>query len=169
MDPLVERAKRGDREAMAELVRRNYDAVYRFCARRVGLEPAKDMAQETFLTACRSLRRYEGRSSFEVWLFGIAHNLCRRSLRSSAPVNVEAAWRTEPDTEESWIDRRVLVEALRGLSAEHLEAVLLHEVEGLTYEEAAQVLGVPTGTVKSRLHHAFARLRSSLQAQGVNR
>ncbi len=169
MDPLVERAKRGDREATAELVRRSYDAVYRFCARRVGTESAKDVAQETFLTACRSLRRYAGRSSFEVWLFGIAHNLCRKAKRSPTPVSPTDAWRCEPTTEESWLDRRALVEALGSLSGEHLEVVLLHEVEGLTYEEAAQVLGVPAGTVKSRLHHAFAKLRASLQAQGVTR
>lgn len=60
------------------------------------------------------------------------------------------------------IDRQALRAAMQTLTAEHREVVLLHEVDGLTYEEAAKVLGIPVGTVKSRLHHAFLRLRATL-------
>ncbi|MEJ5170186.1 MAG: sigma-70 family RNA polymerase sigma factor [Fimbriimonadales bacterium] len=169
MDHLVERATTGDRQAMAELVRGHYGSVYRFCARRVGAEAAKDAAQETFLAAWRSIRRFQGDSSFQVWLLGIANNVCRRKQRSPAPPCPEGLWRVSSGPEESWIDRRALIDALHSLSPEHLEAVLLHEVEGLTYDEAAQVVGVPVGTMKSRLHHAFQRLRSLLQSQGVSR
>ncbi|MCX7798785.1 MAG: RNA polymerase sigma factor [Fimbriimonadales bacterium] len=171
MDSLVERASRGDREAMADLVRRHYDAVYRFCARRVGAEAAKDVVQETFLAAQAALHKFRGDSSFEVWLFGIAHNQCRRVLRRSVRARTcSSAWRDCPDGgEASWIDRHVLLEALRGLSSEHTEVVLLHEVEGLTYEEAARVLGIPAGTVKSRLHQAFQKLQRALRAKGVVR
>ena len=64
--------------------------------------------------------------------------------------------------EKTLIDREALRKALRGLSDEHRDVVLLHEVEGLTYEEASTVLGIPVGTVKSRLHHAFLALRRAL-------
>ena len=60
------------------------------------------------------------------------------------------------------VDREALRQALGKLSPEHREVVLLHEVEGLTYEDAAKVLDVPVGTVKSRLHHAFLNLRRML-------
>ena len=66
------------------------------------------------------------------------------------------------------IDRHALQNALRKLSDEHKEVVLLREIEGLTYEEAAVVLGVPAGTVKSRLHHAFCHLRRALDPLGEN-
>ncbi|HVL38824.1 MAG TPA: RNA polymerase sigma factor [Fimbriimonadaceae bacterium] len=156
-----------EQEAIEALVREHYAPVYRFCARRIGPTLAQDAAQETFLTAQRSLARFDGRSSVAAWLFGIAHNHCRniaRKGRHEAPT--EADWLCESAVDESMektlIDRQALRQALGKLSQEHREVVLLHEVEGLTYAEAASVLGVPEGTVKSRLHHAFLNLRTSL-------
>ena len=70
--------------------------------------------------------------------------------------------------ENSIINRHALRNALRSLSEEHREVVLLHEVDGLTYDEAAAVLGVPSGTVKSRLHHAFLALRKSMLSPEVS-
>lgn len=155
-----------DSDAIEDLVRTHYAAVYRFCARRLGPTLAQDAAQETFLTAQRGYRRFDGRSSVATWLFGIAHNHCRnlaRKARQELPT--ENDWlceHVETGTEKKLIDRHALRQALGALSAEHREVVLLHEVEGLTYGEAASVLGVPEGTVKSRLHHAFQNLRSAL-------
>jgi RNA polymerase sigma-70 factor, ECF subfamily len=151
---------------MREIARCHYDDVYRFCARRIGVDLAADAAQETFLTAQKVLRRFEGRSTLRTWLLGIALNECRRQSRMrrvhSLPGDFDMA--DGCDYERSWVDREALREALAKLSPEHREAVLLHEVEGLTYDEAAQVLGVPSGTVKSRLHHAFLNLRKVLRA-----
>lgn len=151
---------------IGEIATQHYTAVYRFCARRVGIEAAADAAQETFLTAQDALRRYRGESSLRTWLLGIANNQCRRVARNrklDAPcIELQDA----PDgllLEQSLVDRHTLQEALNRLSPEHREVVLLHEVEGLSYDEAAEVIGVPAGTVKSRLHHAFANLRRYLQ------
>ena len=167
MDDSLKRAKAGDGQALAEIVREHYALVYRFCARRIGPELAQDAAQETFLTAQKSIKRFDGRSSLSTWLLGIAHNHCRTLSRKAQR---ETLWpdgdemestRTE-NSEKGIIDRQALRQAIGGLSPEHREVVLLHELEGLTYEEAAIVVGVPVGTVKSRLHYAFMQLRKAL-------
>jgi RNA polymerase sigma-70 factor (ECF subfamily) len=180
MESDLDRARNGDREALGRLVDSHYDAVYRFCARRIGPEHAKDAAQETFLTAQKRLQSFQGDSSVGTWLFGIAHNHCRNIARKKkmeatqnwlavgseqlAEESSITANRQLPtaNSENNLIDRHSLREALNALSAEHREVVLLHEVEGLTYVEAAKVLGVPEGTVKSRLHHAFLNLRRAM-------
>ena len=154
---------------IGEIAKQHYDLVYRFCARRVGIDAAQDAAQETFLTAQRVLRKFRGDSTLRTWLLGIANNECRRLARTrrlEAPSIQLQDWNDEStagNPAEMIVDRHALSEALNKLSVEHREVVLLHEVEGLSYDEAAAVIGVPAGTVKSRLHHAFLNLRKSLQ------
>jgi RNA polymerase sigma-70 factor (ECF subfamily) len=159
------------RPEIREIARDHYDAVYRFCARRVGPDRAADVAQDTFLTAQRALAKFRGESSVRTWVFGIALNECRRTLRRQPPECSVLDYAIESKAveggEEAIVNREVLRKALEELSEEHREVVLLHEMEGLTYEEAASVLGVPVGTVKSRLHHAFLNLRRAVTpAQG---
>jgi len=167
MEGTVEQAKSGDRQALASLVSEHYARVYRFCARRVGPELAQDAAQETFLTMQKAIRRYESKSAFPTWLLGIAHNHCR---------NISRKRRMDPAPLDNWfehnepshnpsdpiVNREALRCALAELSPEHREVVLLHEIEGLRYLEIAEILGIPEGTVKSRLHHAFLNLRTNL-------
>jgi len=150
---------------MAELVNRHYDAVYRFCARRIGVEMAKDATQETFILAQRSLRKFQGRSAFETWLIGIALNQCRNLARKSKrEIAMADCWIDDLDSspEDPAVDREMLRKALSKLSEEHREVVLLHEIEGYTYEEIATLTAIPVGTVKSRLFHAFQDLRRLL-------
>jgi RNA polymerase sigma-70 factor (ECF subfamily) len=151
---------------MATIAREHYEAVYRFCARRVGMERAADVAQETFLTAQRALSKFRGESSLSTWLIGIAHNECRRASRQMRTepllLDVDPARPSSERSEETLVDREALRAALARLSEEHREVVVLHELEGLTYEEIAVIVGVPVGTVKSRLHHAFLNLRKVL-------
>ena len=136
---------------------------------RIGVESAQDAAQDTFLTAQRVLKNFRGDSALRTWLLGIANNECRRLARNRRLQPPMIELREEPTSliesafEESIVDRQALSEALNKLTPEHSEVVLLHEVEGLSYDEAAAVIGVPAGTVKSRLHHAFLNLRKSLQ------
>ncbi len=163
MDADLQLARKGDRDAIARLVDQNYDAVYRFLARRVGAELAQDLAQETFLSAQKTIATFEGRSTLATWLFGIAHNHVRNSVRKRKAEPVDWIMNEPTENPESTlINRETLRKALKTLSEEHREVVLLHEIDGLTYEEAATVLGVPVGTVKSRLHHAFLALRRAL-------
>jgi RNA polymerase sigma-70 factor (ECF subfamily) len=151
---------------MHQIARDHYDAVYRFCARRVGPDRAADVAQETFLTTQKSLPRFRGESSIRTWVFGIALNECRRSCRKrgieGASLEFAIDQAADGQSDGTIVDRELLRQALSNLSEDHREVVLLHEMEGLTYEEVAAVLEVPVGTVKSRLHHAFANLRRSM-------
>jgi RNA polymerase sigma-70 factor (ECF subfamily) len=149
-----------------EIAREHYDAVYRFCARRVGPDRAADVAQETFVTVQRVIVKFRGESSIRTWLFGVAQNECRRAIRrqglSCSGLDYALEISAAGDGEETIVNRELLRKALAELSDEHRDVVLLHEMEGLTYEESAEVLGIPVGTVKSRLHHAFLNLRRAL-------
>jgi RNA polymerase sigma-70 factor (ECF subfamily) len=151
---------------IAEIAKQHYTLVFRFCARRVGPDAAQDAAQETFITAQRVLKNFRGESTLRTWLLGIAHNECRRVSRNRRleppAIELQEA-KDDAPFEQMIVDRHALSEALNKLSQEHREVVLLHEVEGLSYDEAAAIIGVPAGTVKSRLHHAFLNLRKSLQ------
>lgn len=152
------------RDDICTIARDHYDAVFRFCARRVGPDAAEDAAQDTFVTAHRVLRKFRGASSLRTWLFGIALNECRRIARQRRiePSQVPLIETASVDDADRLVNRRALQDALAKLSPEHRDVVLLHEIEGLTYDEISTVLGVPSGTVKSRLHHAFQHLRRLL-------
>jgi RNA polymerase sigma-70 factor (ECF subfamily) len=165
MEERIHRAKRGDRTALGELVAEHYPRVYRFCARRLGDDLGQDAAQETFVTMQRTISRYEGRSCFETWLLGVAHNHCRNLARKRMrdPLALDDTFEApSADHSAQCADGEALRSALEKLSPEHREVVLLHEVEGLSYAEVAEVAGVPEGTVKSRLYHAFRNLREIL-------
>lgn len=150
---------------IGQIARDHYDAVFRFCARRVGADAAADVTQETFVTAQRALKAFRAGSSLKTWLLGIANNECRRHSRSRrrTPQAVDLLDVEVPNPESTWISTSSLQLALKRLKPEQLEAVLLVELDGLTYEEAAQIAGVPAGTMKSRLHYAFLNLRHSLK------
>lgn len=163
--PLVREATAYERTLDIErLAVEHYGLVFRFCARRVGVERAADAAQETFITAWKVRGRFRGTSAVTTWLLGIAHNECRRILRKSRIESALEDWLPDSSPgEHQLVNREALRVALGQLSADHREVVLLHEVEGLTHDEAAEVLGIPVGTVKSRLHHALSNLRRALQ------
>lgn len=169
MLPISKRSGRPTAAELESIVRQHYDDVWRFCARRLGPDMASDAAQETFVTAQKRLKDFEGRSELRTWLFGIALNHCRNLARKRKP-EIPVDWLMETPGEpihdgidQSIVDRESLRCALANLSTEHREVVLLHEIDGLTYQEAADLLGIPVGTVKSRLHHAFLNLRTALR------
>lgn len=179
---LVEAARRGDLESFNALVRLYEGRVYNLCYRMLGdAESAADAAQDTFLSAYRNLRSFRG-GSYRSWLLRIATNTCYDALRSRKrrpSVSLEAASDSEddssplqvPDAGESPDDfalRRELAGAIQhGLASlpEDQRAVLiLSDIEGLSYEEIAQVTGANLGTVKSRLSRGRGRLRELLRA-----
>lgn len=162
MEGRIDLAKRGDRAALEELVREHYARVYRFCARRIGDDWAADATQETFVTMQRTLKNFKRASTLDTWLLGIAHNHCRNLARKKGKeFQATETWLSQLADRQSHsvIDREALKAAMAQLSDEHREVVLLHEVEELRYADIAEILGVPEGTVKSRLHHAFLNLR----------
>lgn len=179
---LVEAGQRGDVEAFNQLVRTYEGRVYNLCYRMLGdADAAADVTQDTFISAYRNLNRFRG-GLFRSWLFRIATNACydalrarkRRpsvSLNATSDVEDDAPAFDIADSAESPDDfalRRELSAAIqRGieqLPEDQRIVVILSDVQGLAYEEIAEVTNTNLGTVKSRLSRARARLRDILRA-----
>jgi RNA polymerase sigma-70 factor (ECF subfamily) len=139
-------------------------------------DDALELGQETFIRAFQNLPSFEGRSSFSTWLYRIASNLAIDWRRRESRYNVahgeeaETELRKIPSSEgDSFraVARGELSgkvrEALKQLTPEHRQVILLREMEGLSYEEISEILNCPKGTVMSRLHYARTHLRSLLK------
>jgi RNA polymerase sigma-70 factor (ECF subfamily) len=147
------------------------DRIYRFSLRLTGgrAADAEDLAQEVFVAAYQGLDRFEGRAAVLTWLYRIAVFRWRRmrDRRGPEPLSLDAGNAPEPastrdDPARAGLARLSLEAALATLPDALREAFLLVKAEGLKYREAADVLGVPQGTVQSRVHDATARLRAVL-------
>jgi RNA polymerase sigma factor (sigma-70 family) len=161
---LVRRARGGDRDAFASLVRRHRPLLLRSCARMVGDDGASDAAQDAVLTAMLSLDRLRQPASFGAWLVGIGLNACRAMLRPRRDVVARDEPADEPhDIVESREVAALVRAAIAQLPKGQREAVTLYYLAGLTQAEAAAHLGIPPGAVKTRLHKARASLRVRLQ------
>ena len=174
-EELVRRCQRGDELAIGALIRRYQNYVFRLCFLVMRSEQdAEDMAQETFIRAFRALPRFEVRegASFEAWLYRIAVNACRSRMRrkwyqvlpwpSPAP-DVVAEPEAQPDRLVIKDERRnEILEAIDSLGEKHRLVVILRYYAGLSNEEIAQTLSIPSGTVRSRLHTARQRLKAAL-------
>ena len=174
-EELVRRCQRGDELAIGALIRRYQNYVFRLCFLVMRSEQdAEDMAQETFIRAFRALPRFEVRegASFEAWLYRIAVNACRSRMRrkwyqvlpwpSPAP-DVVAEPEAQPDRQVIKDERRnEVLEAIDSLGEKHRLVVILRYYAGLSNEEIAQTLSIPSGTVRSRLHTARQRLKTVL-------
>ena len=171
---LVGRAQDGDRAAFEELVRRHADHLYavvlRFVADR---DAAEEVTQEAFLRAWRSIGRFEGRSRFFTWLYRIGINEAKRRAARQPPATVVSLddepipeapdWSQEPETRLRHNDlRRLLENAVRALPIEYRTPLILRDVEGLTTQEAAEVMDLGEAAFKSRLHRARLAVRRAL-------
>ena len=172
---LIRRIQAGDRQAFEALLDRYEARVYRLALSHTGsVADAEDVTQEVFLGIYRNIAQFRGRSALSTWVYRVAVNHCLefRRKRRAPSVSLEesgdlasARWQDDPVESAVKSDvRQEVATALAGLSDAHREVVELHELHGLTYGECAEVLGVPVGTVKSRLSNAFARLRGVLRS-----
>lgn len=173
---IVTRAQRGDRNAFRQLVESHEQQVFTSIVRLTGdREIARDLVQETFMRAFRSIQQFSGRARFSTWLLSIATNVTKSFWASRAfsehtrsvafnPAEHEAS-AIDSLHETLELERRLasLRKALRRLSPQHQEVVVLCWLEQRSYEEAAEVLGIPYGTVCSRLHAALKALRSIIE------
>jgi RNA polymerase sigma-70 factor (ECF subfamily) len=170
---LVERAREGDELAFTELVDLDGDRCYAIAYRILrDVERAQDAVQQAFLLAWRELPRLRDPERFEVWLHRLLVNACYEEFRlyrrwssnvTVMPVDVPSG----RDETVSVQDRDALERAFRRLSAEHRAVVVLHHHAGIPLASIAQVVGVPVGTVKSRLHNATRTLRDALADERV--
>lgn len=146
--------------------------LHRLARRYAACEPdAEDLTQEIFVALYQSMAGYRGESSLATWSYRVALNHCLKHTAKTKPTTVPYDdAREEPAPESNGpayqAGRRELsgqIEtALDSLSPSHRDAVILHELHEMTYAECAAMLGVPVGTVKSRLSTAFRRLRATL-------
>jgi RNA polymerase sigma-70 factor (ECF subfamily) len=163
---IIAGCRAGERSAQRRLYERYQRTVYRLAARMVGVAEAADVAQEVFLRVFSRIGGFRGQAAFSTWLYRISVNECLRHLsRRARPVEplteepVCAAVGPEQRLEQS----DLLERALGALDAPLRATFLLREVEGLSYQEMADVLGVPPGTVASQLKRARATLQSFLR------
>ena len=175
---LIEACLAGRREAFGQLVERYQHRLFHSLVHLLGsTEDAQDAAQDALILAFEKLGTFRGESQFYSWLFRIAYNSAVSSKRKTGPMSVSLEARRDasglepadlnPSTEPSFgldvSDRQRLVQqALGELSEEFREAIVLKEIEQMSYEEIAEVVGIPLGTVRSRIHRARMELRQKL-------
>ncbi len=179
---LLERLQRGEQRAFRELVQAHQQRVFRFCYRMLGnKDEAAEIAQEVFLAAFRFIANFRGESSLLTWLFRIASNMCKNRIRynyrrhqSQHAGFDELVERSDfrpvgerPHNPESLVSGRQLEvavqDAINRLPEEFRETLVLRDVELLSYEEIQQLLGIPEGTIKSRLHRARSMVARMLR------
>jgi RNA polymerase sigma-70 factor, ECF subfamily len=164
---LAHRAGGGDRAALAELVRATQPEVWRVCARLGDRASADDLTQEVYARAIPALAGFRGDSSARTWLLQIARHVCadhlRRRRRRAALIERLVQRRAAPPEAEAPRTGEVeLDDAIAALDRDRREAFVLTQVTGLRYAEAAEVCGVPIGTIRSRVARARADLLEAL-------
>jgi RNA polymerase sigma-70 factor (ECF subfamily) len=176
---LVERLKKGEGRALDELFRRHRDAAYGIAYRLVGnREDALDVVQEAFIHVMRGVETFRGQSSFRTWLYRIVTHAALdyrryRSLRAAesldsdiAPEQAGAAPQRTPQEEAADRDLSFAIDkALANVSEKNRAALVLFAIEGQTYQEVAEVLGISVGTVMSRIFNARQRLRELMASE----
>lgn len=165
---LIAAARKGDSRAFAALVDAHQQAVRGFLRRFAGdWADSDDLAQEAFVTAWSKLARFEGRSSFRSWVSGIGFRIARDAKRSHGRARVrDRDWLSEQDNEEgsSPIEDRLAVQrAMAALPDDQRAAVALCLGEGFSHSEAAEILKMPLGTVKSHVTRGRERLLRALE------
>jgi RNA polymerase sigma-70 factor (ECF subfamily) len=178
---LIAACLEGEQAAFGELVRRYQDRLFHTVFRLVNnADDAADVVQEAFLNAYQSLENFKGESLFFTWLYRIAINTAiswRRKQRPLVSIEgsrngdgaidpVDASEFSQPGhaLEQAEEERRVQ-NALQRLSLEHRTVLVLKDIEGRKYDDMAEVLGVPIGTIRSRLHRARTELREVLEQE----
>ncbi|HET7577703.1 MAG TPA: sigma-70 family RNA polymerase sigma factor [Bacillales bacterium] len=163
---LIYDARRGDRQAFAELVKQYKGTVFRHAYAMVNDRmEAEDIAQEAFVKAYYSLKKLKNEYAFSSWMTRIVTNLCYDSLKKS---NRQTVMETEemPTSLQSPIaqtDLKLTIrEAMQKLSAEHRAVLVLRDIQGFSYDEIADRLEIPLGTVKSRINTARRELKNEL-------
>ena len=163
-DPELARARDGDVDAFVALIHRHDTEMRALAYRILGERHAMDDAlQEAYTRAFKALRSFRGGSSLRTWLYRIVYNACIDELRRSrrdVPVVEEVV--AAENVDRAAIARIDLAAALAALPVDLRAIVLLVDAGGLDYAEAAEVLGIPPGTVGSRLHRARVALRGAL-------
>ncbi len=163
-DELVRAYLAGHQQAFEELYQRHAQTLLTFLAGEVGRTWAEDLMQETFSRLLTSLHRYDPRGHFGAYLYRIARNLARdkqRKVVHTTPLE-KAEWLLSTLTLDHELDRAWLLNALKNLTQEQKQVVLMHEFMGMTFAEIANTFQRPLGTVLSQMNRAVGALRRQL-------
>lgn len=178
---IIERVKNGNRDAFTELMERYRTQVFNTAYRMLSdYEDASDATQEVFIKIYKSIASFKGQSSFTTWIYVICRNVCNDILRKrkrqginisiygddedeSSPIkNIKSDTPTPEETVETDERQRLVQEAIASLKPEYREVIVYSDMQQLSYEEIAQILKCPVGTVRSRLNRARTALRKIL-------
>lgn len=168
-EQLLEQFLAGRRACFDALVRRHEDRIFALALRMMGdRSEALDASQEIFLTLWRRARSFRGDSSFSTWLYRIGINTCHDLLRKRKRVPQPQEELPEPvdgrpGVEEGVALRMDLAQALAAIQSDYRDAVLMHDLGGVPYDEIARLTGVPVGTVKSRISRGRRALAAALE------
>lgn len=181
---IVRRAKRGDEIAFEKIVLQYENKVYNLAYRYTGNEfDARDISQEVFLRVYRFLGQFNEESLFSTWLYRVALNVCKDSLRKKYSKNEmnfsefegkdgdytfdvpDLKYNPENELEQSEL-RREIADGLQKISPEHREILIMRDVVGMAYEDISKVLELEEGTVKSRISRAREKMRTRLVENG---
>jgi RNA polymerase sigma-70 factor, ECF subfamily len=179
---LVQRSQAGDRLAFEELVRRHADRLYAVVLRFVAeADEAEEVTQEAFLRAWRSIGKFQLRSQFFTWLYRIGINEAKRRAEGRPPAGTVSSIEDTPiENAPDWSEapefraeqgqlRRVLEDAVRALPLEYRAPLILRDVEGLSTQEAADVMELREAAFKSRLHRARLAVRRAVDQYYLER
>jgi RNA polymerase sigma-70 factor, ECF subfamily len=177
---LVTAAQSGDRRALEILLNQHYDRIWRLCRRLAGNDAdGQDAAQEALIAIARGLPRFDGRAAFTTWSYRVATNACldelrRRSRRpdpmdqNEAPAMIGLLDPATTAAPEQIVERQAIDRALRHLPEDYRVAVVLRDLCDLDYAEIGEVLGIPPGTVRSRIARGRAQLTEHLRPESGN-
>jgi len=166
----------GDSTALARLYERHSGRLFGYLCRLAGDRmTAEEILQDTMLAVWRSAGAFQGRSAVSTWLFGVARRQAHNRLRGRAPLMAAAELPDRPDDAVGPDELAIaaaggtpVAAAIDRLPDHHRDVIALVFVAGLPLADVAEVLSIPVGTVKSRLHHARAAIAAALAAQGVS-
>jgi RNA polymerase sigma-70 factor, ECF subfamily len=174
---LIEQALKGQTAAYGKLVQKYQDRLYNSVVYMAGnVEDARDIVQEAFVQALLNLKSFHGSSAFFTWLYRIAFNVTVTQRRRKRPAISVERGREESGTEpidghlgpadqlEQEERCRRIRQGLAQLSHEHRSVLILREIDGCRYETIAEILNLPIGTIRSRLHRARLELREELKS-----
>ena len=167
---LIARYLRGDTDAFDELMRAHEDRVFGICMRMLrDRDAALDVTQETFITVFRKADKYKAEAAFSTWLYRVTMNTCYDYLRRTKRRRADALPEGHDPEDPRALDQHGSVEvrsdieaALQAIPEEFRAAVVLVDLEGLAIDQTAEILGVPTGTVKSRVYRGRRQLAELL-------
>lgn len=172
-EELVLQARGGDRRALEILLRRHHDRLYAICRRIAGNDAdAADATQEALITIVRRLDSFDGRSKFSTWSYRVATNACLDELRRRRrrPDPTEFDDRDAPATGDDFVSRHAMSDeigrALDSIPEDFRLPVVMRDIDDLDYAEIAELLGVPVGTIKSRISRGRAMLANKLGTAG---